>query len=280
MKKSILKKFIGLAMMALPILFTNCGNIDNPLENLGTQDTRVLAAALQEGALITYVYTVSGTEYSVTFKKVGDNYVLQTPAGTRGAGKKDVTHVSCRDAELRLRVENDNLPRLEVRTDVNTAATEITRLDENYQIKTILVNGGILTEVDDALNAALNGPYVTLNFICGENSKNIIISYNDGDTWKDHMSGVSADEFFYLYQNESENVCANVPVDNSNGFENLKCRLLYDCDDHGSIDVQINDYIGNATGSEAGRYLDPDEPVKYILVPIETSAPAEFSASE
>ena len=279
MKKSILKKFIGLAMMALPILFTNCGNIDNPLENLGTQDTRVLAAALQEGALITYVYTVSGTEYSVTFKKVGDNYVLQTPAGTRGAGE-DLTYLSSKDAALQLRVENDNLPRLEVRTDVNTAATQITRLDENYQIKTILVNGGILKELDDALNAALNGPSVILNFICDEHSKNIILSYKDGDAWGGHLSGVSADELFYLYQNESENVYANVPISENDVVKGIKCRLLYDCEDEELYPVRANDGIGNAYGTSAAACFNDDEPVKYKLIPITSNETEPVAAGD
>ena len=195
----------------------------------------------------------------------------------------DLTYLSSKDAALQLRIENNYLPRLEVRTDVNTAATQITRLDEHYQIETILVNGGILKEVDDALNAALNGPYVTLSLTYGD-TRNIILSYDNFDKWldrvQDNMPELLADGFFYLYINGDDKVCANVPVDNSNGVENLKCLLQYDCGGYAAIDVQKNDYIGNATATEAGRYLDPDEPVKYILVPIETSAPAEFSAFE
>ena len=272
MKKSILKKFIGLAMMALPILFANCGNIDNPLENLGTQDTRVLAAALQEGALITYVYTVSGTEYSVTFKKVGDNYVLQTPAGTRGAGE-DLTYLSSKDAALQLRIVNNYLPRLEVRTDVNTAATEITRLDENYQIKTILVNGGILKEVNKCIIDAINGPSVALSLTYNGSTKNIILSYNEGDKWLDHTE-VSADELFYLYQDDDDKVYANVPVDNSNGVEYIKCLLQYDApsDFIPYLYVSPNDRMGEASDYLADYFNFT--PLKYILVPIETPAVA------
>ena len=44
-----------------------------------------LSSALEDGAIVTFTYTIEGVEYTSTFKRVGDEYILQntTPAATR-----------------------------------------------------------------------------------------------------------------------------------------------------------------------------------------------------
>ena len=174
---------MAMAMIALPFAFTACGNIDNPLENLGTQETPVLAAALQEGALISYTFSDGTDTYTVTFKKVGDNYVRQDPAATRATFwtpefraelKLKGTVVSAKYLEFMAYGDAaGQKPRLQVITDIADGSTQIGQFSDDpsapdLKLGNIKIDGASNPGLDDAVNKAKNGHCVV--FKTEENS--------------------------------------------------------------------------------------------------------------
>lgn len=65
MRKSILNLLGGAFFGLLTLTFTACGNIDNPLEEIGNSNSKVaaLAGALDEGAEVTFNFTMQGEAY-------------------------------------------------------------------------------------------------------------------------------------------------------------------------------------------------------------------------
>ena len=89
MKKNFLK-FVGGAVFCLPMMFASCGNVDNPLETIGTggEDNpfvSVLAGALDDGATVTIDLEAclvgQNKTATATFEKEGDNFTLKTLTG-------------------------------------------------------------------------------------------------------------------------------------------------------------------------------------------------------
>ena len=81
-----IKNFILMAFISLGLVFTSCGKNDNPLEEIINEVATQLAElsdALEEGALVTITVKIDGVDTDLTFKKVGDTFVYQEPAGTR-----------------------------------------------------------------------------------------------------------------------------------------------------------------------------------------------------
>ena len=74
-------------MLMSIIIFTSCeGALDDIFgewSRPGSEDPYVLSAALKEGALVSYTIIENGVEKVITFKRVGNEYVLITPASTR-----------------------------------------------------------------------------------------------------------------------------------------------------------------------------------------------------
>lgn len=89
MKKNFLR-FVGGAVFCLPMMFASCGNVDNPLETIGTggEDNpfvSVLAGALDDGATVTIDLEAclagQNATATATFEKEGDNFTLKTLTG-------------------------------------------------------------------------------------------------------------------------------------------------------------------------------------------------------
>lgn len=90
MKKNFLKVF-GMAVFCLPMMFASCGNVDNPLETIGTGGEEnpfvsVLAGALDDGATVTIDLEAclagQNATATATFEKDGNNFTLQDCTGT------------------------------------------------------------------------------------------------------------------------------------------------------------------------------------------------------
>ena len=81
-------------MMAMPLMMTSCeGTLDDIFgewSRPGSQPPKEevldnLSSALEEGAIVTITYTIDGVEYTSTFKRVGDEYILQSITPAAGA---------------------------------------------------------------------------------------------------------------------------------------------------------------------------------------------------
>lgn len=79
--------------MAMPLTFTSCeGALDDIFgewSRPGSEDPYVLSAALKEGALVSYTIIENGVEKVITFKRVGNEYVLISPASTRSHDRNE-----------------------------------------------------------------------------------------------------------------------------------------------------------------------------------------------
>ena len=92
MKKNFLK-VLGGAVFCLPMMFASCGNVDNPLETIGTGGTggednpfvSVLAGALDDGATVTIDLEAclfgEPASATATFEKDGNNFTLKSLEG-------------------------------------------------------------------------------------------------------------------------------------------------------------------------------------------------------
>ena len=91
MKLSFKHLLSAALLMAMPLTFTSCeGALDDIFgewSRPGSEDPYVLSAALKEGALVSYTIIENGVEKVITFKRVGNEYVLITPASTRSYTK-------------------------------------------------------------------------------------------------------------------------------------------------------------------------------------------------
>lgn len=84
--KSIIRKFVGAALLlALPLSFTSCDDILGPWEKSNpstplpsTPEITLFKSILDTGSTLTAKFTIGGENYSVTFKKVGDKYTVQS----------------------------------------------------------------------------------------------------------------------------------------------------------------------------------------------------------
>lgn len=79
--KQILFKAMGGVLFGLSLVFSSCGNLDNPLEEIGKNSTAVaLSGALEEGAEVSFTFKyVAGeieTPIQVNFKRKGDKFTF------------------------------------------------------------------------------------------------------------------------------------------------------------------------------------------------------------
>lgn len=206
MKKSFLKTIQTLLVFSLAFTLTNCGNIDNPLEELSggrsvpasvVEEAKVLGAALEEGATVTVKYTVAGNNYTATFKKNGDNYELvSNTAGARALTRgSDPTYtpslsVSADGAKLLLSVIQDGTTDvvLEAYMDIKTGETCVFQTKEGgFDVSAF--------KIGDEQPAVTN-PYNKQVLIQGRGANSraftrsayetyAYINYKEGETWKD-----------------------------------------------------------------------------------------------
>lgn len=180
-------------MLALPMMFTSCGNIDNPLENLGTQEVLTnLSSALEEGALVTITYTVDGVTYTSTFKKVGDDYVEQSTTSAARALTRASTSIRAliyylgADNSYNFRAIEGEKIVLNVQIDIATATTTTTFSSNGATFGGMTVNGRkakMTTDNDQTIKVLQKGSGNFLGYV----------GYKDGEKWKT------------LYEKESKN---------------------------------------------------------------------------
>ena len=94
MKLSFKHLLSAALLMAMPLTFTSCeGALDDIFgewSRPGSEDPYVLSAALKEGALVSYTIIENGVEKVITFKRVGNEYVLISPASTRSHDRNEI----------------------------------------------------------------------------------------------------------------------------------------------------------------------------------------------
>ena len=126
MKKKFLSVMSG-ALMCLSLVLSSCGNIDNPLEEIGKSNPTVaaLAGALDEGAEVTVYFTLVGglpiesssepRDVEMVFKKKNGVFELKSmvgfgsesgsPSSDQFENFKEYFKLSCADNQLKVSLE-------------------------------------------------------------------------------------------------------------------------------------------------------------------------------
>jgi len=170
-----------------------------------------LSSALEEGAIVTITYTIDGVEYTSTFKRVGDEYIEQSPAaGTR-------TWIENAKGNLSIITVNDNNG---MHIVVNIAGSKVI-LDATVNTKTLKLVTNIASEgvelkavsVNDQRAAVVNNETgilkVRVNASGGGSGdiENIQIPYTPGQTYNDMVAEKQANGGKYMQIDTNNQVC-------------------------------------------------------------------------
>lgn len=140
----------GAFLLMSIIIFTSCeGALDDIFgewSRPGSEDPYVLSAALKEGALVSYTIIENGVEKVITFKRVGNEYVLISPASTRSHDRvpprkyildwvNDGGAGTGGGGSLVLTVNaDDETPALKAVTQIADASTQVAKYKEGYEL--------------------------------------------------------------------------------------------------------------------------------------------------
>ena len=166
MKALFMASMLPVMMLMAAVTLTSCeGTLDDifgewsrPTNQQNNEPTKEellsdLSSALEEGAIVTITYTIDGVEYTSTFKRVGDEYIEQSPAATRALHLVDGSNIENGHAKLSGFVElpsgNSNLnfevykdeePQIDVTIDVRTCEQITKFATKGSGIENMLVN--------------------------------------------------------------------------------------------------------------------------------------------
>ena len=205
MKKNFLKAIQTLLVFSLVFTLTNCGNIDNPLEELSgsgsvppsvVEEAKVLGEALEAGATVTINYTVEDQSYIAIFQKGdGDTYTLisneqktsTTRAMTRGLAQLVTTGDGATVGDkVQLKLVGNKLV-LIVKADfgtplfeaqMNVAGGEVTVTNTNA----IGINGSIGAVSINDQEKGIKNPEMH-SVIIQKDYVSYAVKYSEGETW-------------------------------------------------------------------------------------------------
>lgn len=205
MKKSLKALFmtsmLPVMMLMAAVTLTSCeGMLDDIFgewSRPGSQPTKEellsdLSSALEEGAIVTITYTIDGVEYTSTFKRVGDEYILQsiTPAAgamTRSDWILDDTYtikglggtVEYNDNEnsLHFTAEKNYDTQLDVSIEVANCAVTTNFATDGSELDVVQVNGKIANAI------ILNKSDTFTLYTIDSRKKVASYSFYPGETW-------------------------------------------------------------------------------------------------
>ena len=199
MKALFMTSMLPVMMLMAAVTLTSCeGTLDDIFgewSRPGSQPTKEevldnLSSALEEGAIVTITYTIDGVEYTSTFKRVGDEYILQsiTPAAgamTRSDWILDDTYtikglggtVEYNDYELHFTAEKNYDTQLDVSIEVANCAVTTNFATDGSVFDVVQVNGKIA-------NAIISNKSDTFSLYTIDSRKKVAsYSFYPGETW-------------------------------------------------------------------------------------------------
>ena len=256
------------ALMCLSLVFSSCGNVDNPLEEIGNSNPVVaqLKDALADGAVITITFNLNG-EQTITFKKGEDGYKFD------GAEADNMRYHLEYDDENGLLV-------LDVRGEEASPASQII-LNPKDNSFYIINNFGYNTTSNGKFS--VNGVEGTLTNSCPDKAiietfyggdaraltratelPSLIVYYNkkNGETWKDVIDRYKNSLFNNLfgigqYDEELEIILVS--------YDDYAGHLLYEMPANIENCVHPADKVGLKAGADfAGPYV-----AKLVYSPLE-----------
>ena len=199
LKALFMTSMLPFMMLMAAVTLTSCeGMLDDIFgewSRPGSQPTKEellsdLSSALEEGAIVTITYTIDGVEYTSTFKRVGDEYILQsiTPAAgamTRSDWILDDTYtikglggtVEYNDYELHFTAEKNYDTQLDVSIEVANCAVTTNFATDGSELDVVQVNGKIA-------NAIISNKSDTFTLYTRDSRKKVAsYSFYPGETW-------------------------------------------------------------------------------------------------
>lgn len=202
MKALFMTSMLPVMMLMAAVTLTSCeGTLDDIFgewSRPGSQSTKEellsdLSSALEDGAIVTITYTIDGVEYTSTFKRVGDEYILQsiTPAAgamTRSDWILDDTYtikglggtVEYNDYEnsLHFTAEKNYDTQLDVSIEVANCAVTTNFATDGSELDVVQVNGKIA-------NAIISNKSDTFTLYTRDSRKKVAsYSFYPGETWQ------------------------------------------------------------------------------------------------
>ncbi len=231
LKALFMTSMLPVMMLMAAVTLTSCeGTLDDifgewsrPTNQQNNEPTKEellsdLSSALEEGAIVSITYTIDGVEYTSTFKRVGDEYVLQstTPAASTRAGIEDyinrdpyadlltfdtpfvyeIGNEGTQEDLARIKVERDNQTKLEATIKVKSCELVTHIATKGSGVKAVSVNNkkaALVNKETENVNVLVNVPGET-----GSDVVNVQIPYTPGQTYNDMVAEKQANGGKYM----------------------------------------------------------------------------------
>lgn len=195
LKALFMASMLPVMMLMAAVTLTSCEGMLDDIFGEWSRPTKEellsdLSSALEEGAIVTITYTIDGVEYTSTFKRVGDEYILQsiTPAAgamTRSDWILDDTYtikglggtVEYNDYELHFTAEKNYDTQLDVSIEVANCAVTTNFATDGSELDVVQVNG-------KKANAIISNKSDTFTLYTRDSRKKVAsYSFYPGETW-------------------------------------------------------------------------------------------------
>lgn len=269
-----------LLVLTVSVSFTSCDEFlaifDDPVE---TPDPVTppepeeellsdLSSALEEGAIISFIYTIDDVEYTSTFKRVGDEFIMlsTTPASARSQTRTDwilddsntikglggTVEYSDLEMAISFYARQNNFAKLDVNMSVATCQ-QVTNYasSEGTALKMVLING--IKANTQEKNAESTS--IWLKGAAAENSNVLlgVLYYTKDSDWNK------------VYKNSVKNGSRYLQIDAPNN------HVVFSVNDHSGYlvygdgeDVKPTDKVGEKSGvTNAKYYLKEFDAVDY-----------------
>ena len=217
LKALFMASMLPVMMLMAAVTLTSCeGTLDDifgewsrPTGQQNNEPTKEellsdLSSALEEGAIVSITYTIDGVEYTSTFKRVGDEYILQsiTPAASTRAGIEDylnrdpptfdtpfvyeIGNEATQEDLARIKVERDNQTKLEATIKVKSCELVTHIATKGSELKAVSVNdqrAAVINHETERLTIQVNTSGET-----GSDVVNVQIPYTPGQTYNDMVA--------------------------------------------------------------------------------------------
>ena len=227
LKALFMASMLPVMMLMAAVTLTSCeGTLDDifgewsrPTGQQNNEPTKEellsdLSSALEEGAIVSITYTIDGVEYTSTFKRVGEEYIEQSPAaGTR-------RYVEIAKGNLYDITDNHTGKIKAMQIVVNNTVSKVI-LDATVNIETLKQVTNIASEgvelnavsVNDQRAAVVNNETeilkVQVNASGGGSGdiENVQIPYTPGQTYNDMVAVKQANGGKYMQIDTNNQVC-------------------------------------------------------------------------
>ena len=236
LKALFMASMLPVMMLMAAVTLTSCegmlddifGEWSRPTNQQNNEPTKEellsdLSSALEEGAIVTITYTIDGVEYTSTFKRVGEEYIEQSPAASTRAGIEDcinrdpcanlptfdtpivheIGNEAMQEDLARIKVERDNQTKLEATIKVKSCELVTQIATKGSGVKDFSVNNkkaAVINHETERLTIQVNTSLET-----GSDVVNVQIPYTPGQTYDKMVAEKQANGGQYMQTDQKNN---------------------------------------------------------------------------